>query len=107
MIEREQVLLGERVKKLNDEERLAGRLLVHHLRQRRGASRNASWKRLCACRGWSSATGGCSPMTRLGSGIRSTMSGPFEPRASRTVAREFANSALVLPRSGRTRLWKA
>ena len=42
MIEREQVLLGERGKKLNGEERIARRLLVHQLRQRRGALRLAA-----------------------------------------------------------------
>ena len=42
MIEREQALLGERVKKLNDEERIAGGLLVHKLRQRCGALRLAA-----------------------------------------------------------------
>ena len=42
MIEGEQALLGERVEKLNDEERIAGRLLVHQLRQRRGALRLAA-----------------------------------------------------------------
>jgi hypothetical protein len=42
MIEGQQVLLGERVKKLNDEERVAGRLLVHKLRQQCGARRFAA-----------------------------------------------------------------
>ena len=42
MIEREQVLFGEGVKKLNDEERVARRLLVHKLRHRRGALRLAT-----------------------------------------------------------------
>ena len=42
MIEREQVLLGERVKKLNDEERVAARLLMHKLRQPCGALRLAA-----------------------------------------------------------------
>ena len=42
MIEGEQSLFGERVKKLNDEERIAGRLLVHQLRQRCGAPRLAA-----------------------------------------------------------------
>ena len=31
MIEREPALFGERVKKLNQEERIAGRLLMHQL----------------------------------------------------------------------------
>ena len=35
MFEREQSLVGERVKKLKREERIAGGLLVHELRQRR------------------------------------------------------------------------
>src|ERR1700728_2341706 len=35
MIEVEQALFRERVKKLNDEERVAGGLLLHQLRQRR------------------------------------------------------------------------
>ena len=39
MIEGEQALFGERVKKLNHEERIAGGLLMHQLRQRRGALR--------------------------------------------------------------------
>ena len=42
MVEGEQALLGERVKELNDEERIAGRLLVHQLRQRRGVLRLAA-----------------------------------------------------------------
>ena len=39
MIEGEQALLGERGKKLDGEERIAGRLLVHQLRQQSGTSR--------------------------------------------------------------------
>ena len=42
MIEGEQPLFGERVKKLNHEERIAGGLLVHQLRERRGALRLAA-----------------------------------------------------------------
>ena len=42
MIEGEQALFGERGKKLNGEERIASRLLVHQLRQRRGALRLAA-----------------------------------------------------------------
>ena len=46
MIEREPTFLGERVKKLNQEERIAGRLLLHKLRKRGGALRLAA-KRIC------------------------------------------------------------
>jgi hypothetical protein len=42
MIEVEQALFGERVKKLNDEERVAGGLLLHQLRQRRDVGRIAA-----------------------------------------------------------------
>ena len=42
MIEREPPFFGERVKKLNQEERIAGRLLVHQLRERGGALRLAA-----------------------------------------------------------------
>ena len=42
MIEREPSFFGERVKKLNEEERIAGRLLVHQLRERGGARRLAA-----------------------------------------------------------------
>ena len=42
MVECEQVLLGKRVEKLNDEERVAARLLAHKLRQRRAAPRLAA-----------------------------------------------------------------
>src|ERR1700722_11785664 len=42
MIEGEQSLFGKRVKKLNREERIASGLLVHQLRQRRGARRLAA-----------------------------------------------------------------
>ena len=39
MIEGEQSLVGERVKKLKHEERIAGGLRMHQLRERRGARR--------------------------------------------------------------------
>src|SRR3984885_422056 len=42
MIEVEQALFGERVKKLNDEERIAGGLLLYQLRQRRDMGRIAA-----------------------------------------------------------------
>ena len=42
MIEREPPFFGERVKKLNQEERIASRLLVHQLRERGGALRLAA-----------------------------------------------------------------
>ena len=42
MIECEQSLLGERRKELNGEKRIAAGLLVHQLRQRRGALRLAA-----------------------------------------------------------------
>ena len=42
MIEGEQPLVGERGEELNDEERIAAGLLVHQLRQRRGARRFAA-----------------------------------------------------------------
>ena len=42
MIEAEQALFGERVKKLNHEERIAGGLLMHQLRQRRDVGRIAA-----------------------------------------------------------------
>ena len=42
MIEREPTFFGERVKKLNQEERIAGRLLMHQLRERGGALRLAA-----------------------------------------------------------------
>src|ERR1700731_463672 len=42
MIEGEHSLFGKRVKKLNREERIATGLLVHQLRQRRGARRLAA-----------------------------------------------------------------
>ena len=42
MIEGEQPLFGERRNELNGEERIAARLLVHQLRERRGALRLAA-----------------------------------------------------------------
>ena len=42
MIEREPTFFGERVKKLNQEERIAGRLLMHQLRERGGTLRLAA-----------------------------------------------------------------
>ena len=42
VIEAEQALFGECVKKLNHEERIAGGLLMHQLRQRRGAQGGAA-----------------------------------------------------------------
>ncbi len=39
MIEAQQALFGQRVEKLNHEERIAGGLVMHQLRQRRGALR--------------------------------------------------------------------
>src|SRR5260370_32044816 len=42
MIEGEHALFGERRNELKGEKRIASRLLVHHLRQRRGARRLAA-----------------------------------------------------------------
>src|SRR6516162_5212724 len=60
-------------------------------------------KTACACCGGNSGTGGWSPMISVSSGMRSIMSRPFGPSASRSEWRQLANSVSRLLRRGRTR----